>query len=92
MKKLASVIALAAAVGSPVGAATKTVALSVPGMDCTVCPITVKRALTRVEGVTKAGVNFDQRLAVVIYDDAKANVETLTKATANAGYPSTLMQ
>jgi mercuric ion binding protein len=35
-------------------------------------------------------VNFDKRQAVVTYDDARTNVETLTKATADAGYPSTV--
>ena len=73
-------------------AASQTVTLSVPGMDCPVCPITVKKALTSVDGVTKAEVNFDKRQAVVTYDDAKTNVEALTKATTNAGYPSTLKQ
>jgi len=92
MKELATVIALAATLSSPVLAATKTVTLSVPGMDCPVCPITVKKALTRIDGVTKADVNFDKRQAVVTYDDARTNAEALTKATANAGYPSTVKQ
>ena len=90
MKKLATVIALAATLSLPVWAATKTVTLSVPGMDCPVCPITVKKALTKVDGVTKAEVNFDKRQAIVTFDDVKTNVETLTKATADAGYPSTV--
>ncbi len=92
MKKLATVIALAATLSSPVWAATKTVTLSVPGMDCPVCPITVKKALTKVDGVTKAEVNFDKRQAVVTFDDARTNVETLTKATKDAGYPATVKQ
>ncbi len=92
MKKLATVIALAATLSSPVWAATKTVTLSVPGMDCPVCPITVKKALTKVDGVTKAEVNFDKRQAVVTFDDVKTNVETLTKATKDAGYPATVKQ
>lgn len=92
MKKLATVIALAATLSSPVWAATKTVTLSVPGMTCAACPITVKKALTKVDGVSKAEVNYDQRQATVTYDDVKTNVEALTKATTNAGYPSTLKQ
>ena len=92
MKKLATVIALAATLSLPVWAATKTVTLSVPGMDCPVCPITVKKALTKVDGVTKAEVNFDKRQAVVTYDDVKTNAEALTKATTDAGYPATVKQ
>lgn len=90
MKKLATVVALAATLSSPVWAATKTVTLSVPGMDCPVCPITVKKALVKVDGVTKVDVDFDKRQAVVSYDDARTSVEALTKATTNAGYPATV--
>ncbi|EKH5750464.1 cation transporter, partial [Pseudomonas aeruginosa] len=50
MKKLATLIALAAALSTPAWAATKTVTLSVPGMTCAACPITVKKALTKVDG------------------------------------------
>ena len=92
MKKLATVIALAAAFSSPVWAATKTVTLSVPGMYCPVCPITVKKALAKVDGVTKTEVNLDKRQATVTYNDAKTNVKALTNATRDAGYPSTLAQ
>ncbi len=92
MKNLATVITLAAALSSPVWAATKTVTLSVPGMDCPVCPITVKKALTKVDGVAKAEVNFDKRQAVVTFDDARTSVETLTNATKDAGYPATVKQ
>lgn len=73
-----------------VWAAPRTVTLSVPTMDCPVCPITVKKALTTVPGVTQAGVNFDKRVAIVTFDDARTNVDALTQATRNAGYPSTL--
>lgn len=74
MKRLATVIALAATLSSPIWAATKTVTLSVPCMDCPVCPITVTKALTKVDGVSKVDVDFDKRQAVVIYDDAKTRV------------------
>jgi mercuric ion binding protein len=66
------------------------VTLSVPSMDCPVCRVTVKKALTKVLGVNQAEVNFDQRQATVTFDDAKTNVEALTRATKDAGYPSML--
>ncbi|HFH4753868.1 mercury resistance system periplasmic binding protein MerP [Pseudomonas aeruginosa] len=92
MKKLATLIALAAALSTPARAATKTVTLSVPGMTCAACPITVKKALTKVDGVQKAEVSYEKREAVVTFDDAKTNADALTKATANAGYPSSVKQ
>ncbi len=71
-------------------AGSKTVTLDVPGMTCAACPITVKMSLTKVDGVSKALVVFDKREAVVTFDDSKTNVAALTKATADAGYPSTV--
>ncbi|WP_175918331.1 cation transporter, partial [Burkholderia contaminans] len=56
MKKLFASLALAAFV-APVFAATQTVTLSVPGMTCASCPITVKHALSKVEGVSKTDVS-----------------------------------
>ncbi len=73
-------------------AAPKTVTLDVPGMTCALCPITVKKAITKVNGVIKAEVSFDKRQAMVTFDDAKTNVEALTKATTDAGYPATVKQ
>jgi mercuric ion binding protein len=89
MKKTAFIIALAATLGVPAWAATQTVTLSVAGMTCAACPVTVKKALSKVEGVEKIVIHYDQKEAVVTYDDAKTNVEALTKATENAGFPST---
>jgi mercuric ion binding protein len=50
-------------------------------MTCEVCPITVKRALSKVAGVQNAEVSFEKREAVVTFDDAKTNADALTKAT-----------
>ena len=77
---------------SPVWAASQIITLSVPGMTCAACPITVKKALTKVEGVTKAEVSYEKREAIVTFDDAKTSVQKLTKATADAGYPSSVKQ
>jgi len=54
------------------------------------CVVSVKRSLTKVNGVTKADVSLEKAEAVVSFDDAKTNTEALLKATRDAGYPSTL--
>ena len=92
MKKLIPAVAVIAALASPVWAATQTITLSVPGMTCAACPLTVKQALRKVQGVSKAEVSYEKKQAVVSFDDAKINVQALTKATADAGYPSTAKQ
>jgi mercuric ion binding protein len=85
--------ALAAILASSSAAAlaeTTTVTLAVPGMDCEACPITVKKALSKVPGVSKVSASLAKKEAVVTYDDSKATLGALTEATANAGYPSAL--
>lgn len=86
-----TILVLALSVASLAWAAPQSVILSVPGMDCAACPITVKKALTRVEGVSKAEVSFEKRQAVVWFDDAKTSAAALTRATTNAGYPSSVV-
>ena len=71
-------------------AKTQTVALNVPTMDCSTCPITIKAALIKVPGVSQAKVSYQRREAVVVYDDSKTSVDELKKATADVGYPALL--
>lgn len=89
-KKLIAALSLLAAV--PTFAATRTVTLAVPTMSCATCPITVKKALSRVDGVLSAKVSWEPKEAVVVFDDAETNVQALMDATKNAGYPSSLKQ
>ena len=87
----ASVCLLLTGVSQAANASPKKVILAIPTMDCPVCPITVKKALLQVPGVSQTEVDFKKRQASVTYDDAKTNVAALTESTKNAGYPSTLV-
>ncbi len=71
-------------------AESRTVTLDVPGMTCKFCPITIRKALKKVAGVVDARADYDSKTATVTFDPDKTNAEALMKATANAGYPSTL--
>ena len=90
MNKSIILAAVLVAFSSPLFAAQKTVTLGVSGMTCGACPITVKKAISKVNGVTQTEVDFDKRQAVVTYDDAKSSADQIMRATANAGYPSTI--
>jgi mercuric ion binding protein len=82
---------LALVVAAPFASAKQqTVLLTVPTMDCATCPITIKTALTKVPGVAKVKVSYEKREAVIVYDDAKATVADLKKATEDVGYPAML--
>jgi mercuric ion binding protein len=78
------------AVAPLASAKQQTVQLTVPTMDCATCPITIKAALSKVPGVSKVKVSYDRREAVIVYDDAKATVADLKKATEDVGYPAML--
>jgi mercuric ion binding protein len=82
------ILALSLFVSTQAFAGERTVTLAVQNMFCAACPHTVKASLQRVPGVTKVVVSFENKIAVVIYDDTKTGVDALTAATTNAGYPS----
>lgn len=90
MKQRLIVVGLLAILGTPALAAMQNVTLSIPGMTCAACPITVKAALNKVDGITRIDINYKKRQAIVTFDDQKIAVEDLTQATANTGYPSSL--
>ena len=91
-KKLFTAFAFAAIVTTPAWAASQTVTLMVPDMNCSACPFTVKKVLAKVDGVSKVNVTLENREAVVTFDDAKTSIKKLTEATESAGYPSSLKQ
>ncbi len=69
-------------------AAERTITLSVKNMYCAACPSIVKGSLEAVPGVAKVAVSYKDKTATIVYDDAKADENQLTSATAKAGYPS----
>lgn len=93
MRKLLVLLLWVFAAAAPLPAAadaTQTVTLEVKNMTCAACPITVKKAITRVPGVVSATVDYDSRSAVVTFDPDKTSIEAITRATGDAGYPSSL--
>ena len=88
--KLTSSILLIALLAAPSAFAAQRVAtLDVTGMNCAACPITVKKSLTKVAGVIRAEVSYEKRQATVTFDDTQTTLDKLTRATTDAGYPST---
>jgi mercuric ion binding protein len=79
---------LAPLYSGPAGAAERTVALAVDNMTCATCPYIVRETLAAIAGVSAVEVSLPQSRASVTFDDALVGIETLTAATANAGFPS----
>jgi mercuric ion binding protein len=88
MKTLLAGVVAALVLTAPACASPQVVTLNVPGMTCPACPITIKKALEKVQGVSKVDVRFEKKQVLVTFDDAKTNTDALVKATTNAGFPS----
>ena len=84
------IVAALAAMPLILQADQKTVTLQVAGMSCISCPYPVQSALKRVNGVVSASASLDTKEAIVTFDDTLTDIENLTQATANAGFPSRL--
>lgn len=69
----------------------KTVTLAVDGMTCSMCPITVKKALKKLDGVSDVSAKYEGEgngWTQVTFDTKKVSIEDLTFATEEAGFPS----
>ena len=68
----------------------KVAVLDVPSMFCSLCPITVKKALERVPGVVNAKADLATKRAEAKYDPDQTSPEALAKAVSEAGFPATV--
>jgi len=71
---IATLFGLSLLASSSAFAGERTVTLTVQNMYCSACPITVKSSLEAVPGVAKAVVYYEDKTAVVTFDDAKTAV------------------
>ena len=89
---LAIAMASGLLVASPGFAAERSVSFSVPGMTCASCPYIVEAAMGSVDGVSSVTTDFDQRLAVVTFEDTLTTTQAISAASTNAGYGATLIE
>ena len=87
-----ALLALIAAVAPALAGEPKMAVLDVPGMFCSLCPVTVRKALMRVPGVLEAKADLATKRAEARYDPDKVSAESLVKAVSDAGFPATLHQ
>ena len=90
MRKLLATALVALTPLAALAASPQTAVLDVQNMTCGLCPVTVKKSLEKVAGVSQAQVDFAKKTATVTFDADKTNASALVKATTDAGYPSTV--
>jgi len=62
------------------------VEFGIDGMTCAMgCAKTIEKKMAKMEGVKTAKVDFDKRLAMVEYDEAKVSLKSLEEAVAKVG-------
>lgn len=64
----------------------KEVKLSLEGMYCEACALTVNDAITKVPGVLESKTSYKESMSIVKYDISKTNIETLAKVIGTTGY------
>ena len=75
-------------VGGSALAAEQTRTLQVDNMTCASCPLTVRMAMSRVDGVIDVDVDLDTKMATVRFDDEATTLETVAKASTDIGFPA----
>lgn len=57
---------------------------TIEGMTCAIgCAATIEKKIAKMEGVKSSKVDFDKKLAMVEYDEAKVTPESLTKTVVS---------
>lgn len=71
-------------------AAAQSATFAVENMTCALCPVTVKKAMEKVNGVQSVRIDFDAKTATVVFDPAVTSFEAINAASTVAGYPATV--
>ena len=90
--KQARLFALLVLAGSALAAEPRTITLRVEHMTCAACPVTVRKALSHVAGVTQSTVDMKAHTATVTFDPGKTTPEALAMAVSEAGFPAKVLR
>lgn len=94
MKLIQALIAATLFAGvSPVAAGgdSRTATFTVENMTCATCPIAVRKAMQRVDGVKEVAVDMDAKSATVTFDATLTSAEQIAAASTNIGFPATVL-
>lgn len=69
-------------------AAVQSQTYTIENMTCATCPITVKKAMQRVDGVKSVSVDFESKTATASFDPEITDISAIAAASTNAGFPA----
>ncbi|MFK7730211.1 MAG: cation transporter [Pseudomonadales bacterium] len=61
-------------------------------ISCAACPITVMKAMARVDGVESIEINFAAKTATAVFDPTQTNTDTIAQASSSVGFPARLKE
>lgn len=73
-----------------VAAKTERVRVAVEGMSCSGCAVGIKSMLKRTDGVISAEVSYENKEAVVEYDNERTTHEKIIEVITNLGYKASV--
>ena len=64
----------------------------VSNMTCATCPLTVRAAMRRLDGVISVAVDLETEIATVVFDPVIVRAEDIAGASTNVGFPATVLE
>lgn len=88
-----TVLALFLATGTPLASGPDaTVTFEVEKMTCATCPITVRKAMQRVDGVKDVKVSYDDKTASVTFDPTATTATEIGQVSTDVGFPAVVRE
>ena len=64
----------------------KEIKLKIEGMHCTGCSSRLEKVLNNTDGVESAAVSFEEKQAIIKYNESQINIEQIKEAIQDAGF------
>lgn len=64
----------------------KEIKLKIEGMHCTGCSSRLEKVLNNLEGVENAKVSFEEKQAIIKYEEEKITLEDIKENIEDAGF------
>ena len=64
----------------------KEVKLNIEGMHCTGCSNRLEKVLNNTDGVEKAIVSFEEKQAIITYNESRIDLTQIKEAIEGAGF------
>jgi mercuric ion binding protein len=68
-----------------------TTRFAIEKMNCPLCPITVRKSMEKVPGVKQVVVDYEMKIATVVFDPEQTSNRQIADASTDIGYPATVL-